>query len=101
AGPGGSSTAEGNNTAATTVTAALAPYADLVVSAVTAPSLTVGDPAQVTITWKVSNQGTGPGGVADWVDAVIVSTDDDPAHGTTLAVFPHSGLLNVHADYTQ
>jgi 6-phosphogluconolactonase (cycloisomerase 2 family) len=101
AGPGGSSTADGNNSDSTTVTAALAPYADLVASDVTAPDLTVGDPAQVTITWKVSNHGTGPGDVANWVDAVIASPNDSPTGGTTLATFPHSGLLQVGGGYTQ
>ncbi len=101
AGPGGTSTAESNNSASTSVTAALAPYADLAASAVSAPSLTVGDPAQVTVSWTVTNQGTGPGDVGSWVDAVIASPDDNPADGTTIAVFPHQGSLAVGASYSQ
>src|SRR5262249_35135128 len=100
-GPGGSSTAESNNSATMTATAALEPYADLAASAVTAPSLTIGDPAQVTVSWRVTNQGTGPGTVAAWTDAVIVSPDDNPAHGTTIAQFPHQGLLAAGAFYAQ
>jgi len=101
AGTGGTSTAESNNTATQTVTAALAPYADLAASAVSAPSLTVGDPAQVTVSWTVTNQGTGPGTVGTWTDAVIVSPDNDPTHGTTIAQFTHQGLLAVGASYSQ
>ena len=61
----------------------------------------MGDPAQVTVSWTVTNQGTGPGVVASWVDAVIASPDDNPADGTTIAVFPHQGLLAVGASYSQ
>src|SRR5262249_13201838 len=82
-------------------TAALAAYADLETSDVTAPSLTIGDPAEVTVTWKVTNKGSGPGTVATWTDAVIVSTDDNPAHGTIIAQFPNQGLLVHDAVYPQ
>ncbi|MGA2035934.1 MAG: CARDB domain-containing protein, partial [Thermoguttaceae bacterium] len=99
AGPGGSSTAESNNTASLTVTSALEPYADLAVSGVTAPALTIGDPAQVTVSWTVSNVGTGPTTVGSWVDAVIASPDDNPADGTTLASFPQAGPLGVTGSY--
>ena len=100
-GPGGTSTAESNNAATASVTAALAPYADLATSAVTAPSLTVGDPARVTIGWTVTNKGSGPGAVSNWTDAVIASLDDNPADGTIIAQFPHQGLLAVGASYSQ
>ncbi len=101
AGPGGTSTAESNNSTSQTVTASLAPYADLAASAVSAPSLTIGDPAQVTVGWTVTNQGNGPGTVATWTDAVIASPDDDPTDGTTIAQFTHQGLLAVGASYSQ
>src|SRR5262249_2035650 len=94
-----SGTARSNDTPSTSVPATLEPYADLAASAVTAPSLTIGDPAQVTVGWTVTNQGTGPGDVASWVDAVIASPDDNPNHGTILAQFPHQGLLAVGASY--
>jgi YD repeat-containing protein len=101
AGAGGSSTAETNNAANATTTAALEPYADLAVSAVTAPALTIGDPAQVTVNWTVRNIGTGPTTVAGWVDTVIASPDTNPAHGTTLATFPHAAPLGVNDSYPQ
>jgi YD repeat-containing protein len=101
AGAGGSSTAEANNVANTSVMVALAPYADLAASAVTAPSLTVGDPARVTVGWTVTNQGTGATEVPDWTDVVILSRSDDPTQGTVLARFPHQGTLAVGAAYSQ
>src|SRR5207253_10116794 len=97
----GAGTAETNNSATTTVTAALAPYADLAVSNVTAPSLTVGDPARVTVSWTVANQGTGTGTVDAWTDAIIASSDGDPSHGVTLAQFTHQGLLQAADSYTR
>jgi hypothetical protein len=101
AGTGGTSTAEGNNTNSATANSTLAPYADLVASAVTAPSLTVSDPARVTIGWTVTNQGTSATGVDHWVDSIIVSPDDNPANGTILKQFPHQGALAVNGQYTQ
>ncbi len=101
AGTGGTSTAEGNNTNSATANSTLAPYADLVASAVTAPSLTVGDPARVTIGWTVTNQGTSATGVDHWVYSIIVSPDDNPANGTILKQFPHQGALAVNGQYTQ
>src|SRR4029077_8185613 len=100
-GAGGTSTADSNNSAPTAVNAALAPYADLVTSNVTAPQLTVGDPAQVTIGWTVTNMGTGPGTVASWVDAIIVSPDGDPPHGSIIQQFAHQGLLTVGESYSR
>src|SRR5262249_7442792 len=101
AGSGGSSTAESNNTASTTTTVNLAPYADLEASNVTAPSFTIGDPAIVTVSWTVTNRGTGAGTATSWVDSVIASTDGNPAHGTTLAQFTHQGALAVGASYSR
>ncbi|MGA2068563.1 MAG: CARDB domain-containing protein, partial [Thermoguttaceae bacterium] len=100
-GPGGSSTAKSNNTASLTVTSALEPCADLAVSGVTAPALTIGDPAQVTVGWTVTNVGTGPTTVGSWVDAVIASPDTNPADGTTLASFTQTGPLGVSDSYQQ
>ncbi len=101
AGPGGTSTAQSNNSASDAFSATLAAYADLAVSNVTAPSLTIGNPAQVTVGWTVTNQGTGTGTVSTWEDAVIASPDDNPADGKTLAEFTHTGLLSVNGSYTQ
>ena len=55
---------EPNGTANTTsqpITITMAPYADLAVSNVQAPSQTIGDPAYPTISWTVTNVGTGSG----------------------------------------
>ncbi len=101
AGPGGTNTAASNNTASTTASVALAPYADLATTNVTAPQLTVGDPAKVTIGWTVTNVGTGPGTVSSWVDAIIVSPDNDPTHGTVIKQFTHTGILAVNGTYQQ
>ena len=96
--PGGvsSSTSHGINIA-------LAPYADLAVSNVTAPAQTIGDPAYPTISWTVTNRGTGAGQTSSWTDAVIASPTDnlaDPA-AVVLAEYPHTGGLAVGASYTQ
>jgi hypothetical protein len=101
AGPGGASTAEGNNSASLTTTVTLAPYPDLAVSGVTAPSQVIGDPARVMVSWTVTNLGTGPTAADTWTDAVIASPDDNPAHGTVLAQFTHQGALAAGDSYTQ
>ena len=95
--------AEGNNVGAGFITISLAPYADLVTSAVTAPALTIGDPAQVTVAWTVANRGTGPGLTANWVDAVIVSgnTVVGDSDDRLLAEFAHSGTLAVDESYSR
>jgi len=90
-------------TAAITLTSALAPYPDLAASGVTfsPASPIVGDPAQVTVGWTVTNVGTGTTSAGSWVDDVVYSSDDNPADGHVLASFPHSGDLAVNASYTQ
>src|SRR5690606_34403848 len=55
------SAGEANNLAMTDLQVGLAPYADLEVSDVTAPALTIDDPARVTVGWTVTNLGTGEG----------------------------------------
>ncbi|MCB1964701.1 MAG: hypothetical protein KDI64_01260, partial [Candidatus Accumulibacter sp.] len=101
AGAGSTSTAETNNAASVTVNSALAPYADLAVSGVTAPALTIGDPAPVTISWSVANVGSAATTVADWVDTIIISPDADPSHGTVLKAFAHQGALATGAGYAR
>src|SRR5262249_46032253 len=97
--PGG----ETNNVAAAAVQIAPAPYADLAVSGVTAPALTLGDPAQVTVGWTVTNRGTGTSNVGSWADAVIASTDTIVGNGddVVLASFTHSGALAVGDNYSR
>ena len=70
------SAGEANNQIATDLTVGLAPYADLVVSDVTAPALTIQDPARVTVGYTVTNTGTGRGvtdtwSIASWSRATI------------------------------
>ena len=90
-------------TATISVTSALAPYPDLAVSNVTAPALTIGDPATVTIGWTVTNSGTAATTIGNWVDTVIASPDDKPGNGDdiVLGTFSHSGPLGVGQSYTQ
>ncbi|MCU0981341.1 MAG: hypothetical protein MUF25_19485, partial [Pirellulaceae bacterium] len=95
--------AEANNTGILTATATLADYPDLAVSAVQAPALTIGDPGQATVTWTVTNAGTGQATPPDWTDAIVLSTDavagdqDD----RVLARFAHTGGLNPGVPYTR
>ncbi|MDH4349648.1 MAG: hypothetical protein OEW56_00680, partial [Gemmatimonadota bacterium] len=94
---------EGNNLAAASLAAELAPYADLAVSGVTAPALTIGDPAQVAVSWTVSNQGTGEGRTTSWSDAVYASRDAVLGNGddALLASFVHDGALAAGESYSR
>ena len=91
--------AEDNNQRSSVLTLDLAPYADLLVSDVVAPTLTIGDPVQVTVAWTVRNQGTGVGRQTQWTDAVVASTDAKAgnADDVVLGRFPHAGALEVGA----
>ncbi len=53
--------AENNNVAALAIEVTLAPYADLAVTDVTAPTRLIADPARITVGWTVTNSGTGVG----------------------------------------
>ncbi len=97
---------EPNGTANTTTQAinvTLAPYADLAVSNVVAPAQTIGDPAYPTISWTVTNVGTGVGQTTAWTDAVIASPTDNVAdpNAVVLGRFIHTGGLAVNQSYTQ
>ena len=87
-----------NNITSIPVDITLAPYADLVVSNITAPELLVRDPAQLDISWKVSNQGTGEGVTNNWIDRVILVGE---GHEITVGEFTHTGTLAVGNDYTR
>jgi hypothetical protein len=88
--------AEGDNLRAGAIDVALAPYANLVVTALTAPALTVADPATVTIGWTVENQGTGRGITDTWVDRIFVSSNDVAGDGDDIEIarFTHAGGLD-------
>ncbi|HHX88190.1 MAG TPA: LEPR-XLL domain-containing protein, partial [Paracoccus sp.] len=64
-----------NNTAVAALTVNLAPHADLAVTEVTAPALTIRDPATITVSWQVENIGTGTGTETGWIDRVMASRD--------------------------
>ncbi len=87
-----------NNLTAIPVDITLAPYADLVVSDVTAPELLVRDPAQLEVSWKVSNQGTGAGVTGSWIDRVILVGE-----GKEIIVgeFSHTDSLAVGNSYNR
>ncbi len=84
-------------------TSALAPYPDLAVSNVSAPSLTVGDPATVTIGWTVTNTGTAATPESAWDDSIIASPDDIPGNNddVLLGTFSHNGALGIGQSYNQ
>jgi subtilase family serine protease len=92
-------TIESGNTADVQVQAALAAYPDLAVSDVTAPAFTIGNPANVTLGWTVTNVGTGATGVSSWTDDVIASPDDNPAEGQVIASLTHQGALGTNGTY--
>ena len=50
-----------NDQTSAAIAVTLAPYADLTVTEVTAVDRIIGDPADLTVVWKVKNVGTGPG----------------------------------------
>jgi hypothetical protein len=80
----------------------LAPYAVLQTSNVTAPALTVGDPAQVTVSWTVTNTGTGTGVTHQWTDEVIATTDPalgHPQDEIVLDRLAHDGFLSPNQSY--
>src|SRR5262249_26086573 len=96
--------AESNNLASKATQVALAPYADLIVSSVTAPSdLVIGNPAQIDVSWTVANQGTGAGPTGSWVDRIVLSTNSTYGDGDDQLVgdFAHSGAIAPGTSYTR
>ncbi|MER9397477.1 LEPR-XLL domain-containing protein [Mesorhizobium sp. M0615] len=93
--------AEANNLASSSLHVTLAPYADLSVGSVSAPALTIGDPARVTIGWTVTNQGTGVGQTLAWTDTIIGSRDEilGNSDDMVLAEFRHDGAVAVGGSY--
>src|SRR5262249_51084920 len=81
----------------------LAPYAVLQVSNVTAPALTVGEYVPVTVTWTVTNIGTGAGVTSRWTDTIIATpnaTLGKPVDEIVLDRVVHDGALGPTASYT-
>ncbi len=96
-------TAESNNSAVTSITTSLAPYPDLSVSNVVAPTETIADPANVTISWQVDNIGDSTASPGNWFDAVIASTDEIIGDGDdrVLALFERTADLAPGESYVR
>jgi subtilase family serine protease len=78
-----------------------APYADLVVSEVSAPARVIGDPARVAVNWRVGNQGNGAGRSGAWSDRVVFSTDTvlGNADDRVVGEYRHVGALAAGESY--
>jgi len=65
--------------------------------------LTVDDPANLNVSWTVTNQGTGAGRTGSWTDQVVLSTDGILGNGDDRVIgeFVHNGALAQGASYTQ
>ena len=102
---------ESNNVVHVSTEITLAPLPNLVVSDVTftsdeiladlEPPTIIDDPAQVTVGWTVTNQGTGPGFTDTWFDQVIASVNDTvgDTDDIVVATFEHTGFLPVGDTY--
>ena len=97
------SAGENNNVAAKLIELTLSPFADLAVSDVTAPILTIGDPAEITVGWTVTNEGIGRGFVDEWTDAIVLSENATvgDSDDVVVATFDHTGGLDQNASYTR
>ncbi|PSF26942.1 hypothetical protein C7H19_25065, partial [Aphanothece hegewaldii CCALA 016] len=95
--------AENNNVTTSAFEIKLAPYADLAVSSIMAPALTLGDPASVEIGWTVTNIGTGRGRTEQWRDLVILSSDEIVGNGDDQVImqYIHTGGLDVGDSYSR
>ncbi|MBK8386898.1 MAG: VCBS repeat-containing protein [Candidatus Accumulibacter sp.] len=78
-----------------------APYADLVVSEVSAPARVIGDPARFAVNWRVGNQGNGAGRSGAWSDRVVFSTDTvlGNADDRVVGEYRHVGALAAGESY--
>ena len=94
---------ENNNLVSQAINISLAPYADLVPTAINVPSQVIGDPAQVDVSWTVANIGTGAGRDDRWSDSIIISADDILGNDddALLGSFPRSGLIEQGQSYSK
>jgi hypothetical protein len=87
--------AEGNNERDRKLVVLMPPFADLMTSNVTVDkALAIGDPAQITLSWTVSNVGIAQGLTDQWVDQIL-------AGDQVVASFTHQGALEVGQSYTR
>jgi subtilase family serine protease len=93
--------AEANNQSALASVDVLTAYADLVVTAITAPA-TAQSGSPLVLSWLVSNQGIDTTNVASWTDQVLLSTDTTASpDDIALGEFFHSGAMAKTDSYAQ
>jgi subtilase family serine protease len=80
----------------------LTPPPDLQVTSIIVSPMTVFSGQAATISWQVSNLGTGPTLVGTWYDKIYFTTNSsyNLTGATDLGTFAHSGTLNVNSNYT-
>lgn len=95
--------AETNNTADGSLAVTLAPYPNLEVTSVTAPSLTIADPAPVIVEWTVQNDGSSVAQAGGWYDVVVASYDATFGNSDDreLARFERTSDLAAGSAYTR
>jgi hypothetical protein len=93
---------EGNNQADLGVSVAQDTYADLAVTSIDAPQQVINDPASLTVSYSVTNQGTGIGRTLAWTDVVVYSADEVLGNGDdiVLGTVAHTGGVAVNDSYT-
>jgi RHS repeat-associated protein len=86
-----------------TLTPPLPAPADLVVSTVMRPASAVGSNISINVTWTVTNNGTGPTSVSQWVDRIYLSADNlfQRASERIAGEFVWNGTLAPGASYTR
>ena len=96
-------TGEDDNVAGRDFGVSLSPHSDLAVSNVTAPDLTVADPATISIGWTVTNESDGVGRETGWVDTVYASRDDVIGDGDdfVLATIENNAPLGSGESYSR
>ena len=92
-----------DNQTMTGLTVGLAPYADLAVTAVSAPERIIDDPALLGVSWTVTNRGTGVGRSSAWTDRIILSQDDTLGNGDDKVIgeYRHDGALAMGDSYSR
>ena len=80
----------------------LPPAADLRVTQVAAPEEVSGSPAEIPVSWTVTNTGPAATDASAWIDRVITSTNDTlgDADDRAVAQLEHTGQLAAAASYT-
>ena len=77
-----------------TITSAAGNYPDLVASNLSVPATATGG-SPITVTYTVTNSGTGAASATSWTDTVVYSTSPTAnfANATVLGTFTHTGSL--------